>query len=133
MRVGPSGSLSGAGLKPARAAAVKSRGGERRVKSPGRDPGQVSVGKTSASKSFEDASLTYQVLSKPGGIVSSDQDSKISSPNASVVGGNCPSTQSTPARVDRVLRAVHTFGVAAFVPTRQSDAVGLGSTEVQAL
>jgi hypothetical protein len=32
------------------------------------DPGQVSVGKTSASKQFQDASLTYQVLSKPGGI-----------------------------------------------------------------
>jgi hypothetical protein len=31
----------------------------------------VSVGKTSASKPFEDASLTYQVLSKPGVIMSS--------------------------------------------------------------
>ena len=29
-------------------------------------PEQVSVGKTSAIKPFEDASLTYQVLSKPG-------------------------------------------------------------------
>ena len=35
------------------------------MKSPGHDPGQVSVGKTSASKPFEDASLTYQELSKP--------------------------------------------------------------------
>ena len=35
------------------------------MKSPGQDPGQVSVGKTSASKPFEDASLTYQELSKP--------------------------------------------------------------------
>ena len=66
----PRDRLSGAGLKPARAAAVKSRGGERRVKSLGQDPGQVSVGKTSASKPFEDASLTYQELSKPGVIVS---------------------------------------------------------------
>jgi hypothetical protein len=65
----PRDRLSGAGLKPARAAAVKSRGGERRVKSPGHDPGQVSIGKTSASKPFEDASLTYQVLSKPGVIM----------------------------------------------------------------
>jgi hypothetical protein len=66
----PRDRLSGAGLKPARAAAVKSRGGERRVKSPGQDPGQVSVGKTSASKPFEDASLTYQELSKPGVMLS---------------------------------------------------------------
>jgi hypothetical protein len=36
--------------------------GERREKSPGQDPGQVSVGKTSVSKPFDDASLTYQVL-----------------------------------------------------------------------
>jgi hypothetical protein len=35
------------------------------VKSPGHDPGQVSVGKTSASKPFEDAGLTDQELSKP--------------------------------------------------------------------
>jgi hypothetical protein len=35
----PRDRLSGAGLKPARAAAVKSRGGERRVKSLGQDPG----------------------------------------------------------------------------------------------
>jgi hypothetical protein len=34
------GRLSGAGLKPARAAAVESCGGERRVKSPGRDLGR---------------------------------------------------------------------------------------------
>ena len=39
------------------------------MKSPGQDPGQVSVGKTSESKSFDDASLTYQVLSKPGVIM----------------------------------------------------------------
>jgi hypothetical protein len=65
----PRDRLSGAGLKPARAAAVKSRGGERRVKSPGQDLGQVGVGKTSESKSFDDASLTYQVLSKPGVIM----------------------------------------------------------------
>ena len=57
--------FSAAGLKPARAAAVNSRGGERRVKSPGPDPGQVSVGKTSASEPYDDASLTEQVLSKP--------------------------------------------------------------------
>ena len=36
------------------------------MKSSGQDPEQVSVGKTSASKPFDDASLTYQVLSKPG-------------------------------------------------------------------
>jgi hypothetical protein len=65
----PRDRLSGAGLKPARAAAVKRRGGERRVKSPGQDPGQVGVGKTSESKPFEDASSTYQVLSKPGVIM----------------------------------------------------------------
>ena len=53
----PRDRLSGAGLKPARAAAVKSRGGERRVKSPGQDPGQVSIGKTSESKPIDDASL----------------------------------------------------------------------------
>ena len=41
---------------------VKSRGGERRVRSPGHDPGQVSVGKTSASKPFEDASLRIETL-----------------------------------------------------------------------
>ena len=35
------------------------------MKSPGQDPEQVSVGKTSASKPFEDASLIYQKLSKP--------------------------------------------------------------------
>ena len=40
------------------------------MKSPGQDPGQVSVGKTSASKPFDDASLTYQVLSKPEVIMS---------------------------------------------------------------
>ena len=74
----PRDRLSGAGLKPARAAAVKSRGGERRVKSSGQDPGQVSVGKTSVSKPIEDASLTYQALSKPGVIVSPG----ISSPEA---------------------------------------------------
>ena len=67
----PRDRLSGAGLKPARAAAVKSRGGERRVKSPGQDPGQVGVGKTSESKSFDDASLTYQVRSKPEVMLSS--------------------------------------------------------------
>jgi hypothetical protein len=67
----PRDRLSGAGLKPARAAAVKSRGGERRVKSPEQDSGQVGVGKTSASKPFEDASLTYQVLSKPEVMLSS--------------------------------------------------------------
>ena len=67
----PRDRLSGAGLKPARAAAVKSRGGERRVKSSGRDPEQVSVGKTSGSKPFEDASLTYQELSKPEVMLSS--------------------------------------------------------------
>ena len=41
------------------------------MKGPGHDPGQVSIGKTSASKPFEDASLTYQELSKPEVIVSS--------------------------------------------------------------
>jgi hypothetical protein len=61
----PRDRLSGAALKPSRAAAVKSRGGEPRVKSPGQDPGQVSGGKTSASKPSDDASLTQQVLSKP--------------------------------------------------------------------
>ena len=40
------------------------------MKSPGHDPGQVGVGKTSVSKPFDDASLTYQELSKPGVIVS---------------------------------------------------------------
>jgi hypothetical protein len=43
---------------------------QRRVKSPGQDLGQVSVGKTSGSKPFEDASLTYQELSKPGVMLS---------------------------------------------------------------
>jgi hypothetical protein len=41
------------------------------VKSSGRDPEQVSVGKTSESKPFEDASLTYQELSKPEVMLSS--------------------------------------------------------------
>jgi hypothetical protein len=67
----PRDRLSGAGLKPARAAAVKSRGGERRVKSPGQDLGQVSVGKKSASKPIDDASLTDQELSKPEVMLSS--------------------------------------------------------------
>jgi hypothetical protein len=40
------------------------------VQSPGQDPGQVSVGKTSVSKPFEDASLTHQELSKPGVMLS---------------------------------------------------------------
>ena len=46
----PRDQLSGAGLKPVRAAAVKSRGGERRIKSSGQDPEQVGVRKTSESK-----------------------------------------------------------------------------------
>jgi hypothetical protein len=36
------------------------------VKSSGQDPEQVDVRKTSESKPFEDASLIYQKLSKPG-------------------------------------------------------------------
>src|SRR4029077_20947892 len=48
--------LSGAGLNPVRAAAVKSRGGERRIKSSDQTE-QVSVRKTNESEPSEDASL----------------------------------------------------------------------------
>ena len=37
------------------------------MKSPGHDPGQVSIGKTSASKPFEDASLTVSRAVKTRG------------------------------------------------------------------
>ncbi len=53
----PRDRLSGAGLKPVRAAAVKSRGGERRIKKFRERPEQVSVRKTSESKPFDDASF----------------------------------------------------------------------------
>src|SRR5271165_1364295 len=52
----PRDRLSGAGLKPVRAAAVKSRGGERRIKSSDQTE-QVSVRKTNESEPSEDASL----------------------------------------------------------------------------
>ena len=52
----PRDRLSGAGLKPVRAAAVKSRGGERRMKSSDQTE-QVSVRKTNESEPSEDASL----------------------------------------------------------------------------
>ncbi|WGS19191.1 hypothetical protein [Bradyrhizobium sp. ISRA463] len=48
--------LSGAGLKPVRAAAVRSRGGEHRIKSSDQTE-QVSVRKTNESEPSEDASL----------------------------------------------------------------------------
>jgi hypothetical protein len=48
------------------AAAVKSRGGERRVEVPGKSRGKVSVGKTSASKPFEDASLRIRSCQNQG-------------------------------------------------------------------
>ena len=61
---GPLGTgRSGAGSKPVRAASVKSRGGERWIKSPRHDLGQVSVRKTSESEPSEDASLKSQVPS----------------------------------------------------------------------
>jgi transposase len=52
----PRDRLSGAGLKPVRAAAVKSRGGERRMKSSDQTE-QVRVRKTNESEPSEDASL----------------------------------------------------------------------------
>ena len=52
----PRDRLSGAGLKPVRAAAVKSRGGERRIKSSDQTE-QVSVRKANESEPSEDASL----------------------------------------------------------------------------
>src|SRR5580700_9863501 len=52
----PRDRLSGAGLKPVRAAAVKSCGGERRIKSSDQTE-QVSVRKTNESEPSEDASL----------------------------------------------------------------------------
>ena len=52
----PRDRLSGAGLKPVRAAAVKSRGGERRIKSSDQTE-QVSVRKTNESEPSDDASL----------------------------------------------------------------------------
>jgi hypothetical protein len=52
----PRDQLSGAGLKPIRAAAVKSRGGERRIRS-SEYTEQVSVRKTNESEPSEDASL----------------------------------------------------------------------------
>src|SRR5262249_22428846 len=53
----PRDRLSGAGLKPLQAAAVKSRGRERWSKSSGHDPEQVCVRETSESKPADDASL----------------------------------------------------------------------------
>jgi len=53
----PRDRLSGAGLKPPQAAAVKSRGRERWGKSSGHDPEQVCVRETSESKPADDASL----------------------------------------------------------------------------
>jgi len=53
----PRDRLSGAGLKPPQAAAVKSRGRKRWGKSSGHDPEQVCVRETSESKPADDASL----------------------------------------------------------------------------
>jgi hypothetical protein len=52
----PRDRLSGAGPKPVRAAVVKSRGGERRMKSSDQTE-QVRVRKTNESEPSEDASL----------------------------------------------------------------------------
>jgi hypothetical protein len=52
----PRDRLSGADLKPVRAAAVKSRGSERRIKSSDQTE-QVSVRKTNESEPSDDASL----------------------------------------------------------------------------
>jgi hypothetical protein len=57
--VGPSGSAFRRGLKPVRAAAVKSCGGERRIKSPRHDLGQVCVQKMSVSEPFDDAPIRF--------------------------------------------------------------------------
>lgn len=65
MGAGPRDRLSGASLKPVGAAAVKSRGGERRIKSSDQTE-QVSVRKTNESEPFEDASLRIPMPSKPG-------------------------------------------------------------------
>src|SRR3954466_11255725 len=61
----PRDRLSGAGLKPLQAAAVKSRGGERWSKSLRRNLEQVHVRKTNESEPIEDASLRNLVSSKP--------------------------------------------------------------------
>src|SRR3954466_8811358 len=62
----PRDRLSGAGLKPLQAAAIKSRGGERWRKSSRKYLEQVCVGETNESEPFEDASLAIGSSSKPG-------------------------------------------------------------------
>ena len=53
--------------------------------------------------------------------------------NADVAGRDRTADQSTPAGVDRILRAIRALGTGAFAPIRQSNASGLGDAEVQAL
>ena len=53
--------------------------------------------------------------------------------NAVVLGGDCSAAQSSPAGLDRVLRAVCPLGVVPLASVRQSDARGLGHAKVQAL
>jgi hypothetical protein len=50
-----------------------------------------------------------------------------------VFAGHCPAAQSTPAGLDRVLRAICPIGTAPFAAARQSAARGLGDAKVQAL
>ena len=53
----PRNRLSGADSKPIRAAAVKSRGGERRIKSSKHDFEQVGIWKTNKREPFDEAPL----------------------------------------------------------------------------
>jgi hypothetical protein len=53
--------------------------------------------------------------------------------NTAVVAGNRPATQSTPAGLDRVLRAIRPIVAVPHTATRQSDARSLGDAQVQAL
>jgi hypothetical protein len=46
---------------------------------------------------------------------------------------SCPAAQSTPAGLDRVLRAICPIGTVPFAAVRQSDARSLGDAKVQAL
>jgi group II intron reverse transcriptase/maturase len=53
--------------------------------------------------------------------------------DACVVGRNRSEAQSAPSGLDCVLRALFALGPVSAVPVRQSDAAGVGATEVQAL
>jgi RNA-directed DNA polymerase len=53
--------------------------------------------------------------------------------HTAVFAGHRPAAQSTPAGLDRVLRALRLIGAVPLAPAHQSDAGGLGDAKVQAL